>query len=130
MIFIDTDILIDILRNYLPARDWLDKQGKDQPVYVPGYAALEVLNGCRNKEESTRALRLLRLFNICWASENASEEALYQYSDQRLKFNIGIIDVLIAATVKTFNGILYTFNQKHYQAVENLQTKQPYSKQN
>lgn len=59
MILLDSDILIDLLREYPPAQDWFDTLPDDELVYVSGFVVMELLQGCRNKVEMERIQRLL-----------------------------------------------------------------------
>jgi len=67
MILLDTDVMIDLLRQYPPAVAWLDSLG-DEEIVLPGYLAV----------------------------------------------SLGLP--------------LHTFNQRHYAAILNLRTVQPYAK--
>jgi len=50
MILLDTDIMIDLLRNYPPAVVWLRSLG-DEEIALPGFVVMELIQGCRNKAE-------------------------------------------------------------------------------
>ena len=50
MILVDTDIMVDIMRQHSPAVAWLDSLGTEV-VGIPGLVAMELLQGCRNREE-------------------------------------------------------------------------------
>ncbi len=52
MLLLDSDIMVDVLRHYPPAIAWLNSR-TDQ-VALPGYVALELYQGCRNKSEQER----------------------------------------------------------------------------
>lgn len=58
---LDSSVLVDVLRGYTPAEDWLSKQthlGVTQIVW------LELLEGAQNKRAQTQALKLLRRFSL------------------------------------------------------------------
>jgi predicted nucleic acid-binding protein len=42
---LDTDVMVDVVRNYPPAIAWLMGVGA---VGLPGLVAMELLQGCRN----------------------------------------------------------------------------------
>lgn len=44
MIMVDTDIVIDILRKYKPAEDWLAKI-KNENIALSGFVKVELLQG-------------------------------------------------------------------------------------
>ncbi|WP_413173166.1 hypothetical protein [Anabaena azotica] len=50
MILLDSDIVIDFLRKYPPAISWLSSLG-DEAIALPGYVAMELMQGCKNKLE-------------------------------------------------------------------------------
>jgi predicted nucleic acid-binding protein len=53
---LDTDILIDMLRLHLPAKQWISTQ---PDLGVASIVWLELLQGAINKEAQKRALELL-----------------------------------------------------------------------
>ena len=57
MILIDTDVMVDIMRRYAPAVAWLDSLGSET-TGLPGLVAMELLQGCRNREEQQLCLSL------------------------------------------------------------------------
>ncbi len=50
MILLDTDVLVDVLRAHAPALAWLN-QLDESVVGLPGFVALELIQGCRNRRE-------------------------------------------------------------------------------
>ena len=54
MILLDSDVMIDLLRQYPPATQWFDALDEDEEVALPGYVVLELIQGCRNKREQER----------------------------------------------------------------------------
>ncbi len=50
MILVDTDIMIDIFRDYSHAIAWLDSLGNEE-ILLPGFVVMELIQGCRNKTE-------------------------------------------------------------------------------
>ncbi len=65
MILLDTDVMIDVLRAYAPALGWLDGLG-NAPVGLPGLVALELVQGCRNREEQRRVEKSLQNYKLFW----------------------------------------------------------------
>jgi predicted nucleic acid-binding protein len=68
MRLLDTDIVVDILRLYQPAIDWWNSLTGDAPA-LPGFVALELMEGCRNKMEMRRLLNRLQPFRIYWPTD-------------------------------------------------------------
>jgi hypothetical protein len=72
MILVDTDVMVDIMRRHPPSVAWLDSLGTEV-VGIPGLVAMELLQGCRNREEQQQlegclinwiAPALLRIFGM------------------------------------------------------------------
>ena len=53
MALVDTDIMIDVLRQFPVALAWLASLGAET-IVVPGFVALELLQGCRNRVEQEK----------------------------------------------------------------------------
>jgi predicted nucleic acid-binding protein len=49
MILLDSDVMIDILRNYPPALEWFDALDENEEIALPGYVLMDLIQGCRNK---------------------------------------------------------------------------------
>ena len=50
MLLLDTDVMIDILRDHSPAITWLQALGQT-PIGLPGLVAMELIQGCRTRVE-------------------------------------------------------------------------------
>jgi predicted nucleic acid-binding protein len=127
MILLDTDILIDSLRNYQPALDWFQVNEKEQFI-LPGYVYLELIKGCRSKKEIQSITKKFGSFDRVWLSQENCELALQSFAKSHLSKGTRIIDILIAHTALSLNLPLHTFNVKHYSGISKLKTIQPYSK--
>lgn len=127
MLLLDTDVMIDIMRRFEPALSWLT-QLDEQPVGVPGLVAMELLQGCRNREEQQRVESLLRPYALYWPTPEDSQRAFSDFTRFHLSHGIGVLDALIAATAVGLSVPLATFNEKHYQVVTALSTMQPYER--
>jgi predicted nucleic acid-binding protein len=127
MWLLDTDVMIDLLREHAPAIEWV-KASREQ-IILPGYVVMELIQGCRNKAEQEQLEKALAAFAIAWPSPQACDEALSIFAEYYLRHGIGIFDALIGQLAISLNTPLYTFNQKHYAPIPNLKTAQPYSKE-
>ncbi len=65
MLLLDTDVMIDILRQFPPALAWLDSH-KTEELALPGFVVLELIQGCRNKAEQERVERLVARCRTLW----------------------------------------------------------------
>jgi len=101
MIILDSDVMIDLLRQHPPAVAWLDSLG-DEEIGLPGFVVMELFQGCSNRAEQDKIEKVLTAFEIVWPSPETCDDAL--------------------------NLPLYTFNRKHYAPIPRLVTLQPYSK--
>lgn len=128
MILLDTDVMIDLLRQYPPAVVWLGSLGEEE-ILLPGFVVMELLQGCRNKAEQEEVERKLGAYSIVWPSPEMCNEALSVFASYHLSHGLGILDALIGQMAAALKLPLYTFNQKHYAAIPDLKTVQPYDKQ-
>lgn len=125
MLLVDTDVMIDVLRNHTPAMTWLQALGHEQ-VGLPGLVVMELLQGCQSKVEQQRIARLLKDRPLFWPTSADCDRALQDFVQYSLSHNIGMIDTLIAYTAIGVGLPLATFNQKHYRVIGQLQTLEPY----
>ena len=128
MIFLDSDVLIDLLRKYPPAMAWFDTLQEDEELMVSGYVFMELIQGCRNKVEQDSVQRELAPYGVVWLSQTDCDRALDVFTRYRLSHNAGLLDVLIGQTAVALGAPLQTFNQRHYGFIPGIQTTQPYSK--
>lgn len=124
---LDADVLVDLLRGYLPARAWFASRASES-FAVSGFAALELIRGTRNQHELQRVLRGIAMWTIVWPSAEDSDRAVETYARYRLSHNLGPFDALIAETVIGLGATLCTFNLKHYRPIAHLVTEQPYAR--
>jgi len=127
MIILDSDIMIDLLRQYAPAVNWLDSLGEEE-ILLPGFVVMELLQGCSNKVEQAKVEQFLTGFEIVWPLPETCEEALEVFARYHLSHKVGLLDALIGQTAVALNLPLHTFNRKHYAAIPNLVTVAPYKK--
>ena len=125
MIVLDSDVLIDLLRQHSAAIAWLDSLN-DQEIALPGFVVMEILQGCRNKVEQEKVERVLADFAILWPSPETCSDALHVFAQTHLSYGIGLLDALIGQTAVALGLPLYTFNQRHYSAIQGLTALAPY----
>lgn len=128
MILLDSDVMIDLLRQYPSAVEWFNTLEDEEEIILPGYVVMELIQGCRNKIEQERLQRELATYGVVWPSPEDCDRALGVFTRYRLSHNAGLLDVLIGQTAIALGIPLCTFNQKHYQFVPGLQTIQPYER--
>jgi predicted nucleic acid-binding protein len=119
--------MIDLLRQYAPAVNWLDSLGEEE-ILLPGFVVMELLQGCNNKTEQAKVEQVLTGFEIMWPLPETCEEALEVFARYHLSHKVRLLDALIGQTAVALNLPLHTFNRKHYTAIPNLVTVEPYKK--
>ncbi len=128
MIFLDSDVVIDLLREYPAATAWFDSLDDDETLALSGLVVMELIQGCQNKRQQEHLQRDLTFYEILWLSPADCNSALKLFAQYHLSHSAGLIDVLVGQTAVSLGVPLYTFNQKHYQFISDLQTIQPYEK--
>lgn len=127
MILVDTDVMVDIMRRHAPAVAWLDLLDAEM-IGIPGLVAIELLQGCRHREEQQQLEGYLRPYQRYWPSQADCDRAFEDFGMYHLSHNLGILDALIAETAVGLGTELATFNTKHYDVLGALRTIQPYSR--
>jgi len=111
MILLDTDVMVDILRGYEPAKVWLESVDE---IGVPGLVAMELMQGCQNAREQRTLEKELSEYQLYWPSAEDCNRAMKTFSSHHLSANIGLLDALIAETAIGIEAKLATFNVKHF----------------
>jgi len=115
--------MIDILRQYAPALEWLKMLGSED-IGIPGLVAMELLQGCRNRVEQQKLEKFLCCYTLYWPTQADCSRAFNDYSKYHLSNQISILDALIAETAVGLGIELATFNHKHYLILSLQRTKQ------
>lgn len=117
---IDTDILIDSARNIVDAISCLQKTEDRTPLTISVVTQMELIIGCRNKNELASLERFLSRFQIIKIESDISDKAVELLKEYRLSHGLLIADALIASTALVLNQPLITKNQKDYRFIGNL----------
>ena len=126
MVLVDSDVMIDLLRDYPLALKWLDSF--DDEILLSGFVVMELIQGCKNRTEQRRMQKELENYNVIWPSPEICDEAVEVFAHYYLSHNLGMIDALIGQTAVALNLPLHTFNQKHYSVIPNIKLIRPYDK--
>ncbi len=97
MIFVDSDVMVDIFRKHPPALVWMRKHKQDV-LAISGFVAMELVQGCQNKLDQKRVEKYLMNIQIVWPSEAACQSAWTTFSTYYLSHSIGILDAVIGHT--------------------------------
>ncbi len=126
MRLLDTDVIVDVARNFPPALRWLTSL-MEQPG-LPGIAMMEMVVGCTNKLELLRIQKMVKPYASYWPTVTDQQSALAFLAQFHFSHRLGLQDALIAATAIGQGATLCTFNVKHFSVVPGLVTEQPYSR--
>ena len=126
-VVIDSDILVDHLRGFQPAKVFLSLfYEKKLNGLISTITVMELLSG-KSAFESDRRVKiekLLTLFKTIDVTFTIAERA----GEIRRRYMTNPIDSLIAATALSFNCKLVTCNISHYQMINELVLWKPYVK--
>jgi len=125
VVLVDTDIMVDILRNYPPAVRWLEGLG-DEEIALPGFVVMELSGGEPDRQSLDRTRRILDPYRVYWPTADDCDRALTRFGEAHLSHGLSAFDALIAETAKGLRVPLHTFNTRHYRALPDLETVQPY----
>ncbi len=95
MILLDSDVMIDLLRQYPPALEWFDTLEGEEEIILPGYVVMELMQGCSNKIEQESLQRGLATYGIVWPSRKDCDRALGVFTQYHLSHHAGLLDTLI-----------------------------------
>ncbi len=110
-LLLDTAIVVDVLRGYPPALQWLEQQ---ESVGVSDIVWLEIIEGAPNRRMEQIALRLLERFERANTTAQDIDWAIQQLLRFHLSHGLDAMDCLIAASSYRLGVPLYTRNLKHF----------------
>ena len=124
---LDSTVLIDLSRGNVNAADYIDhERTANVPLFVSVIPAMELVVGCRNKEEVQKITKLVSAFTLLPLSPKTSAVA-YELIQEFSKSNgLAIPDALIAATAVGNNLELASDNVRHFSMIPNLVVNRPY----
>jgi predicted nucleic acid-binding protein len=76
MRLLDTDVMVDLMRGFAPAIAWFESLGDEEAPALPGFVAMELICGCRNRTELTQLQERLRPIKINWPHEQDLDQSL------------------------------------------------------
>lgn len=96
MRLLDSDVVIDIQRDYRPARTWIESL-PELPI-VPGLVVMELIQDAKNNRQVREAQKIVSLLTVVWPTALDGERALKDFKAFHLSHHLGLLDALIAAT--------------------------------
>lgn len=116
MLLIDTNILIDYLRQNSQAVAFVAENGKANLALSP-IVVMEVFQGVLNKVDLQRTRKALIGFSVLDFDDSIAQLALQLQQQYVLSHRISIPDALIAATALIYDLELRTYNLKDFRFI-------------
>lgn len=107
--FIDSTVLIHLLRKNLTAKNWLNAQ---KGLAITPIVWLEIIYGARGKQGQVETLQILSGFDMIYLTQADQTWAMQQMRTYRLSHGVEINDCLIASVCHRLQVPLYTHNIK------------------
>ena len=117
-LLIDTDVLIDYLRDKAEAVSYLESLSESLLISVITVA--ELYAGVRDGAERTKLDEFIRVFEIIAVDREISVRGGLYRRDYMKSHNVGLADALIAATAEIHRARLVTLNGKHFPMLSNV----------
>lgn len=115
MIFIDTNIVIEYLKN----KDFLSKYNINN-LFINDIVIMELYQGAKNKNDLTFIKKETSVFQILKMNQEIIELSKQIVEQYNLSHNMKIMDALIAATAMVYDLELMTLNRKDFLYLEQL----------
>ncbi|WP_094555282.1 type II toxin-antitoxin system VapC family toxin [Synechococcus sp. 1G10] len=125
LLVIDTDVLIDYLRDQPLAVVFLE--GCDQPLAVSVVSIAELYVGVREGEERQRLDAFVSAFSVLPLEKEAAIQAGLLRRQYGRSHGTGLADALIAASVQAAGATLATLNRRHFPMLSTVLV--PYAKE-
>lgn len=117
-LLIDTDVLIDYLRDKPEAVSYLE--GLTEPLLVSAVTIAELYAGVRDGAERTALDSFITAFEIVAVDEEIAVKGGLHRRDYSKSHGTGLADALVAATAEIRNAQLVTLNGKHFLMLSNV----------
>lgn len=109
---LDTNVLIDYLRNHPEAINYLENL--PQTPVVSAVTAAELYAGVREGKERKILDELIKNSTIVSITEEIAVSGGLYRRDYLKSHGVGLADAIIAATAEAENATLVTLNKKHF----------------
>lgn len=122
-LLLDTDIIVNVGRGDSGAVEQIETMFKSGLVYTSAVTEMELVVGCRNKDELRKLSVLLGRLIIIPLTPEITTSAVNLLKTYRLSNGLLIADALIAATALVTGRILVSGNSKHFSMIDKLQLR-------
>lgn len=117
-LLLDTDVLIDFLRGYDKAVDFV--AANSHRIILSSIVVAELYAGVKGAAELTALDNFISLFTVIpVTSEIARAGGLYR-RDYAKSHGVGLADAIISATCESEDAEIKTLNVKHYPMIKGL----------
>lgn len=120
---LDTTVIVDLLRKYPPAEQWLLQQAN---MGISVFAWMEVVQGTHSTAAQRIALRVLLKYERVETTADDAIWALEQLTRLQLSIQVEAFDCLIASARHRLQIPMYTINLKHMRPILGSLAVQPY----
>ncbi len=120
MLLVDTNILIDYLRQKPEAVAFINQYGKATIALSP-IVVMELFQGILDKADFQRTQKALNGFVLLDLDPSIAQLAMQLQQQYILSHRLGIPDALIAATAMVYGLELRTYNLKDFRFIPGLQ---------
>ncbi len=120
---IDSDVLIDISRGMLAAREYVD--ALTEGWAISQVSALELIVGARDKRDLANIDIFLSAYVIMPLRDSTGKRAYELLKLYAKPHGLHVFDSLIAATAIEDNLTLVTRNRRHFDVIEDLHLEIP-----
>ena len=110
---IDTDVLIDYLRDQPQAVAWLEQRA-ELNLAISAVTLAELYVGVREGDERQRLDAFAAAFDVLQLDRPAAVQAGLWRRQYGRSHGTGLADAMIAASVQAAGGTLVTLNQRHF----------------
>lgn len=119
MILLDTNVLIEILKNN---QKTIQKVSSfTPPLSISSISAMELIYGARNKHEVNQLQQFIGKFEVVHLSAKISTLALKLVTQFAKSHSLDIPDALIAATTIEHRASLFTYNTKDFHFIPSIE---------
>jgi predicted nucleic acid-binding protein len=122
---LDTNILVDTLRAYSPAVQWM-QQNPHLMLAIPALVRMEMVLGAENKKAQEAVIKLMKPFPVLYPSESDAQWAMEQFEIFHLSHQVEIIDCFFAAMGVRLGLPIYTRNTKDLGVIGTVTLHVPY----
>jgi len=119
MIFLDTNILIEILKGNMKTIERV--QLFNSPLAISSITVMELFYGALNKAEVKKLEKFVTLFKTIDINSDISRESINLIKSYAKSHNLDIPDSLIASTALVFDIPLFTYNIRDFRFIRGLE---------